>query len=104
MCNTGYEFYEKGTCNNEGITHEDEFILQVLYLCHVHGFGKEIIILDHTLSRKGRPSMSIKDRSDCWPADLGPFNWPHASSWVSLASVEQYQKSSHALGVEIWRE
>jgi hypothetical protein len=31
--------------------------------------------------------VSIKDRSDCWPADLGPFNWPHASSWVSLASV-----------------
>jgi hypothetical protein len=31
--------------------------------------------------------MSIKDRSDCWPADLGPFNWPYASSWVSLASV-----------------
>jgi hypothetical protein len=29
----------------------------------------------------------IKDRNDCWPADLGPFNWPHASSWVSLASV-----------------
>jgi hypothetical protein len=33
------------------------------------------------------PFVSIKDRSDCWPADLGPFNWPHASSWVSLASV-----------------
>jgi hypothetical protein len=29
----------------------------------------------------------IKDRNDCWPADLGPFNWPHASSWVSLASA-----------------
>ena len=37
------------------------------------------------MSRKGRPSVSIKDRSDCWPADLGPFNWPHASSWVSFA-------------------
>jgi hypothetical protein len=31
--------------------------------------------------------MSLKDRNDCWPADLGPFNWPHASSWVSLASA-----------------
>jgi hypothetical protein len=31
--------------------------------------------------------MSIKDHSDCWPVDLGPFNWPHASSLVSLASV-----------------
>ena len=32
------------------------------------------------------PSESFKDRTDCWPADLGPFNWPHASSWVSFAS------------------
>jgi hypothetical protein len=39
------------------------------------------------LSRKGRPSLSIKDRFDCWPANLGPFNWPHVSSWVSLALV-----------------
>jgi hypothetical protein len=39
------------------------------------------------LSRKGRPSVSIKDRSDCWPTDLGPFNCSYASSWVSLASV-----------------
>jgi hypothetical protein len=31
--------------------------------------------------------VSIKDHSDCWHADLGPFNWPHASSWVSLASI-----------------
>jgi hypothetical protein len=45
------------------------------------------INLDQTLSRKGRSSVSLKDRSDCWPADLGPFNWPHASSWVSFASV-----------------
>jgi hypothetical protein len=34
------------------------------------------------------PFVSIKDRSDCWPDDLGSFNWPHASSWVSFASVE----------------
>jgi hypothetical protein len=32
--------------------------------------------------------VSFKDRNDCWPADLGPFNWPHASSWVILASAE----------------
>jgi hypothetical protein len=31
--------------------------------------------------------VSFKDRNDCWPPDLGPFNWPHALSWVSLASV-----------------
>jgi hypothetical protein len=31
--------------------------------------------------------VSLKDNNDCWPADLGPFNWPHASSWVSLAST-----------------
>jgi hypothetical protein len=49
--------------------------------------GRKIIRWDQMLSRKGRPSVSIKDRSDCWPADLGPFNWPHASSWVSLASA-----------------
>jgi hypothetical protein len=39
------------------------------------------------LSRIGRLSMSFKDSNDCWPADLGHFNWPHASSWVSLAST-----------------
>jgi hypothetical protein len=88
LCNTGYVFVLwKRTCNGESIICSDEFIIQVWYLCQVHGFGKEIIIWDQTLSRKGRPSVSIKDRSDCWPADLGPFNWPHASSWVSLASV-----------------
>ena len=38
------------------------------------------------------PSMSIKDRSNCWHVDLGPFNWPHASSWVSLASVRPIQE------------
>jgi hypothetical protein len=32
MCNTGYGFYGKGICNNEGITCDDEFIAQVLYL------------------------------------------------------------------------
>jgi hypothetical protein len=40
MCHIGYEFYDKGTCNNEGITHDDEFIIQVLYLNQVHGFGR----------------------------------------------------------------
>jgi hypothetical protein len=29
----------------------------------------------------------FKDRNDCWPANLGPFNWPYALSWVSLASA-----------------
>jgi hypothetical protein len=27
ICNIEYGFYEKGTCNNEGITHDDEFII-----------------------------------------------------------------------------
>jgi hypothetical protein len=45
------------------------------------------INLDQTLSRKGRPSVSLKDRTESRLADLGPFNWPHASSWVSFASV-----------------
>jgi hypothetical protein len=62
------------TCNGYSIICSDEFIIQVWYLCPVHGFGKEIIILDQTLSMKGRPSVSIKDHNDCWPTDLGPFN------------------------------
>jgi hypothetical protein len=45
------------------------------------------LIWYQTLSRKGHSSVSLKDRNDCWLADLGPFNWPHASSWVSLASA-----------------
>jgi hypothetical protein len=45
------------------------------------------LIWDQTLSRKGRPSISFKDHDDCLSANLGPFNWPHASSWVSLASA-----------------
>jgi hypothetical protein len=28
----------------------------------------------------------IKDYSECRLDDRGPFNWSHASSWVSLAS------------------
>jgi hypothetical protein len=37
--------------------------------------GKMVgINLDQTLSRKGRPSVSLKDHSDCWPADLRLFN------------------------------
>ena len=39
------------------------------------------------MSRKGHSSVLIKDRSDYWPIDLGPFNWPYALSWVSLASA-----------------
>jgi hypothetical protein len=40
MCTTRYGFYENGTCNNEGITYDDEFIIEVLYLYQVHGFRK----------------------------------------------------------------
>jgi hypothetical protein len=42
-----------------------------MYLCQVPNFGFEMIKL--------RPSR-------CRPTDRGPFNWSHASSWVSLAS------------------
>jgi hypothetical protein len=38
------------------------------------------------------PSESIKDRTDCWPAGLGPFIWPHTSSWLSLNSAIPYMK------------
>jgi hypothetical protein len=31
--------------------------------------------------------VSIKDRTESRLANLGPFNWPHASSWVILASA-----------------
>jgi hypothetical protein len=31
-------------------------------------------------------SESIKDRARCRPDDQGPFNWSHASSWVSFVS------------------
>jgi hypothetical protein len=52
------------------------------------------------LSRKGRPSVSLKDRNDCWPTDLGPFNWPHASSWVSLALARPIPERSARNGSE----
>jgi hypothetical protein len=44
------------------------------------------------LSWRGRPSVSIKDRTDCRPVDLGPFNWPHTSSWVSRNPATPYVK------------
>jgi hypothetical protein len=31
--------------------------------------------------------VSIKDRTESRLDELGTFNWPHALSWVSLASV-----------------
>jgi hypothetical protein len=36
--------------------------------------------------------MSIKDYTDCCPTDLGPFIWPHTSSWVSLNPAIPYVK------------
>ena len=44
------------------------------------------------------PSVSIKDRTDCWPDDLGPFNWPHTSSWVSLNPAIPYVKRQSRTG------
>jgi hypothetical protein len=32
-------------------------------------------------------SRLIKDYRECRLVDRGPFNWPHASSWVSFVSV-----------------
>jgi hypothetical protein len=31
--------------------------------------------------------VSFKDRNESRLADLVPFNWPHASSWISFASA-----------------
>jgi hypothetical protein len=42
--------------------------------------------------------VSIKDRTDCWPDDLGPFNWPHTSSWVSLNPAIPYVKRQSRTG------
>jgi hypothetical protein len=42
--------------------------------------------------------VSIKDRTDCWPADLGPFIWPHTSSWVSLNPAIPYVKRQSRTG------
>jgi hypothetical protein len=39
------------------------------------------------LSMIGHPSVSLKDHNESRLANLGPFNWPHASSWVILALV-----------------
>jgi hypothetical protein len=50
------------------------------------------------LSKKSRPSVSIKDRTDCWPADLGPFIWPHTSSWASLNPAIPYMKRQSCTG------
>jgi hypothetical protein len=44
------------------------------------------------------PSESFKDRTDCWPADLGPFIWPHTSSWVSLNPAIPYMKRQSRTG------
>jgi hypothetical protein len=46
----------------------------------------------------GRASVSIKDRTDCRPVDLGPFNWPHTSSWVSLNPATPYVKRQSRTG------
>jgi hypothetical protein len=32
------------------------------------------------------PPRLIKDFTECRLDDRGPFNWSHASSWVSFAS------------------
>jgi hypothetical protein len=44
------------------------------------------------------PSELIKDRIGCWPVDLGPFIWPHTSSWVSLNPTIPYIKRQSRTG------
>jgi hypothetical protein len=43
-------------------------------------------------------SVSIKDRTDCRPIDLGPFIWPHTSSWVSLNLAIPFVKGQSRTG------
>jgi hypothetical protein len=43
-------------------------------------------------------SISIKDRTNCWPTDLGPFIWPHTSSWVNLNPAIPYMKRQSRTG------
>jgi hypothetical protein len=38
--------------------------------------------------------VSFKDRNESRLTDLGPFNWPHVSSWVSLALARQILERS----------
>jgi hypothetical protein len=56
------------------------------------------------VSRKGHPFIEIKDRNESRFADLGPFNWTHASSWVSLTSVRPIpERPAHTRSGEITR-
>jgi hypothetical protein len=49
-------------------------------------------------------SVSIKDRTDCRPVDLGPFRWPHTSSWVSLnLAIPYVKRQSHTGSGEMTR-
>jgi hypothetical protein len=50
------------------------------------------------LSWRGRPSLSIKDNTDGRLIDLGPFIWPHTSSWVSLNPATTYVKRQSRTG------
>jgi hypothetical protein len=43
-------------------------------------------------------SVLIKDRTNCRPVDLGPFSWPHTSSWVSLNPTIPYVKRQSRTG------
>jgi hypothetical protein len=44
------------------------------------------------LSWRARPSVLIKDRTNCRPVDLEPFSSPHTSSWVSMNPTTSYVK------------
>jgi hypothetical protein len=80
-------FYEKGlvmvSASSAVMNSSFKYGTSIRYMV----LGRKIIRWDQTLSRKCRPSVSIKDRTESRLANLGPFNWPHASSWVSLASA-----------------
>jgi hypothetical protein len=42
--------------------------------------------------------VSIKDHTDCWPTNLGPFIWPHTLSFVSLNPAIPYMKRQSRTG------
>jgi hypothetical protein len=50
------------------------------------------------IEQESSPFVSIKNRNESRLADLGRFNWSHASSWVSLASARPIPERSACNG------
>jgi hypothetical protein len=87
----------KRAWDDGGILHGDDLIIQAGYLCQVPNF-ENCLKWDQTLSWRGRPSVSIKDRTNCRHVDIGPFSCPHTSSWVSLNWATPYVKRQSCTG------